>query len=151
MVGDEGLVARWDGEAWELLASGTAADLYGIWGVSANDVWMVGEGAVIRRYNGSVFSNGRVGTLQAGLEMFTAVSGSAWNDVWITGYGYWNTSGRSLLYRWDGEAFVAETGGRYATYNCLELDTEDVWVGDRSELLHRGHRGLGNHRRPHRL
>ena len=41
-VGVGGGAVHWDGSSWEVLATGTTTDLWGIWGTSPSDLWVVG-------------------------------------------------------------------------------------------------------------
>lgn len=47
IIGVGGLVLRGDGQSWTTLASGTTANLWGVWASSADDVWAVGDGGVV--------------------------------------------------------------------------------------------------------
>ena len=38
---------------WKAMGSGTSADLYGVWGSDSNNVYAVGEGGAIRRFDGN--------------------------------------------------------------------------------------------------
>jgi hypothetical protein len=50
-VGDEGRIMTWDAatQAVVVRASPTTRSLYGVWGSSFDDVWIVGEGGLILR------------------------------------------------------------------------------------------------------
>lgn len=55
LVGGDGTLLWWDGEAWSLRRSGSGQDLHAIWGTAPDDVWIVGgdaDGAVILRGEG---------------------------------------------------------------------------------------------------
>jgi hypothetical protein len=45
-VGSRGAIVRYDGAAWTVLDAGTDADLWGVFGFSADDVWIVGGDVV---------------------------------------------------------------------------------------------------------
>ena len=53
MVGDDGGVARWDGNAWTIVPSGTTEDLNGVWATATNDVWAVGRAGTVLRWQGT--------------------------------------------------------------------------------------------------
>jgi hypothetical protein len=48
-VGDAGRIMTWDGTAVKIVPSGTTAALYGVWGATPDDVWIVGEGGLVLR------------------------------------------------------------------------------------------------------
>jgi hypothetical protein len=52
-----------------------------VWGSGANDVWAIGSGGTIRRWDGAVWNAVDGGTL----ETLNAVWGAGPNDVWIAG------------------------------------------------------------------
>lgn len=43
-VGQDGLIAHWNGKSWQVTKPITDLDLYDIWGCAENDVWAVGGG-----------------------------------------------------------------------------------------------------------
>jgi hypothetical protein len=52
-VGDAGLISRFDGTSWTVMASPVSNKLNAIWGRSASDVFAVGDNGTILHYNGS--------------------------------------------------------------------------------------------------
>lgn len=56
IVGNDGVILRYDGSALAAMTSGVTESLRGVHGVAANDVFAVGSGGVILRYNGSAWS-----------------------------------------------------------------------------------------------
>lgn len=60
-VGEQGGAIRFDGETWEPLDTGTDEDLWGIWGNSSSDAWVVGGDVgtgdpVILHFDGDEFT-----------------------------------------------------------------------------------------------
>jgi hypothetical protein len=61
-VGDHGLILHFDGASWQRAESGTDLPLYGSWGASGDDVWIVGGdptqpgSAVVLRGRGTSFT-----------------------------------------------------------------------------------------------
>lgn len=91
----ETLVLRWDGASWRQVASpniaGGANQLSGITAISANEIWAVGSAGgapLAMHWDGNAWSIVPV-RVRDGLstERFTAVSGTAANDVWVVGQG----------------------------------------------------------------
>ena len=71
---------------WSTVASGTVAQLHGVWGTSASDVWAVGyvgaNGGVILHYNGTIWSSISSGTAQN----LSGVWGTSASNVWAVGF-----------------------------------------------------------------
>ncbi len=53
IVGNNGTILRWDGAAWNTVASGTTRTLNGVYCVSASDCWAVGNNSTILHWDGS--------------------------------------------------------------------------------------------------
>lgn len=62
-VGDGGLILYYDGTAWKKVASGTTKQLFGVWGSSEGDVWIVG-GAPDGQDGGAIVLHGGHGEFQ---------------------------------------------------------------------------------------
>ncbi|MFH1130005.1 MAG: hypothetical protein V1754_01640 [Pseudomonadota bacterium] len=69
--------------AWTHVSSPTAQDLHGIWGNTANNIWVVGKAGVTVRYNGSNWIAGSSSTTN----YLEGIWGSSSNDIWAVG-GY---------------------------------------------------------------
>ena len=54
-VGRAGTVLHHDGSAWSKSHSGTIADLFGVRGTAAKDVWAVGGGSTTSLWGGATF------------------------------------------------------------------------------------------------
>ena len=52
-VGDDGVILHYDGNNWDLMASGSTADLYGVWGLSDSQVYAVGRYGTVLYYDGA--------------------------------------------------------------------------------------------------
>jgi hypothetical protein len=51
VVGDKGRVLHYDGTEWSSMPAPTTSNLLDVWGASANEVYAVGDGGILR-YNG---------------------------------------------------------------------------------------------------
>jgi hypothetical protein len=84
-VSAEGKVLRWDGTAWKVHASGFGA-LNAIWGSSATDVWIAGEGGM---FHGTGASSAALeltpSTLPEAETVIHSVWGASASDVWAVG------------------------------------------------------------------
>ncbi|HEY0254161.1 MAG TPA: hypothetical protein VGC41_21680 [Kofleriaceae bacterium] len=157
VVGDAGTILRRTGSAWTTMASGTTANLRGVWVLSSSDVWACGIGGVILHYNGTAWSSVSSG--------YTTDCDATWaagaNDVWFTGssvalhyngsgfirYSFagtmlavsgtgtndvWITGENTNAHHWDGTAWTTFTpGAGTSTYmTVLAVSANDVWVAD---------------------
>ena len=106
-VGNNGTILANDGGEWVRLPSPTTEDLWGVWGASADDVWVVGGrgrsesvATVLRAEQGADFVDAPVPPLErAGVRAFFKVWGTASDNVYIVGQ-----NGACL--RWDGGQLV---------------------------------------------
>jgi hypothetical protein len=92
LVGDRGLIMRWNGRELRTLPAITEATLFGAWGSSAEDVWFVGgkpgtgvgeNNDVLLHWDGTSLS--REGSLPRKGAVLFKVWGSSQSDVWISG------------------------------------------------------------------
>jgi hypothetical protein len=79
-------------------------DLTGVWGSSGSDVFAVGFGGTIVRYNGSAWATMTSGTT----EKLTGVWGSSGSNVFAVGAG-------GTILRYDGSAWATMTSGTTRT------------------------------------
>lgn len=109
MGGEDGLILRYRGGAFEIMETPGTATVFGIWGQSPDDVWAVGgasggaAGAFAWRLQGDIWTPVDGFPAELGAEEATwKVFGRAAGDVWIVG-----THGITLHY--DGQSFTSET------------------------------------------
>jgi photosystem II stability/assembly factor-like uncharacterized protein len=110
-VGEQGWALHFDGSSWRRLDTGTEAPLWGVWGASPDDVWVVGGSgtgtgeAVILRWNGQAFTQVSVPALRReNVFAFFKVWGTGADDLRIVGQ-------EGVILRWDGEALREEDSG----------------------------------------
>ncbi|MCX5742240.1 MAG: hypothetical protein NT062_07070 [Proteobacteria bacterium] len=111
-----GMAGHFDGRRWRQVNIGIAAR--GVWGAAAADVWAVGSGGEIRRYDGTTWSAFGAGVTTTDL---VDVSGSAANDVWIVGEA-------GLILHWNGTAFTKTTMGTRRWLSVWAHSPTDVWA-----------------------
>ena len=58
----DGKILHYDGSGWSAMSSGTAIDLFGVWGSSGSDVFAVSEYGTILHFDGSSWSAMSSGT-----------------------------------------------------------------------------------------
>jgi len=163
----ETFILHWDGANWIQVASpnvaGGANQLFGINAISASDIWAVGSapgGAPLAmHWNGSSWSVVPVAA-DAGLisEKFTAVAGTAGNDVWAVGdgKGFYTNQSFATIRHWNGSRWTDkvcraasasnppdgyEGGGSSAYFTGVAAAAaNDVWavgvVGSGPVILH---------------
>jgi hypothetical protein len=135
IVGNDGTALRFDGVAWELMDTPTDEDLWGVWGVSPDDVWAVGgrgtpdSQRIILRFDGDSWREVPVELERPGVNAFYKVWGSSADDVWIVGQN-------GALIRFDGQEFQ-EFGIGFAR------DLISVWGTGPGDVYVVGGRGNG--------
>ncbi len=134
-VGEDGSAVRYDGAAWTKLETGTTEDLWGIWGATPSEMWVVGGSVgdgdpALLRFNASDNS-------------FTPVAVPA-NDrsatslfkVWGIGSKVFAVGERGLIIEYDGSSWAQVPTGANADEDFVSLwgTSEDhiVAVGGRS-------------------
>jgi len=85
VVGDGGLILRYDGTSWHKIPSGTQANLNSIWGPSGTDLWAVGASGTALHWNGSSWQPDTGPNLNSGVLDFCCVWGSSATDIWAAG------------------------------------------------------------------
>ena len=103
IVGDYGtLASRSKDGTWDVKLRNVAANLKAVWGVSKDEVWVVGDNANLMRWTskkgGSPWDQYFIEGLQGTGVDFKAIQGTAQDGFWVTGtngalyHGYKNTS-----------------------------------------------------------
>lgn len=108
-VGEQGAVLSYDGTTWSELDSGTDIDLFGVWGASPDDVWMVGGEAgfgmpVILRYDGEAFENIPLPETDREDAALLKVWGTSADNVFAVGE-------RGLILHFDGTEWSQQGSG----------------------------------------
>ena len=112
--------------AWNIQASGVTSALLGVWGSNTTNVWSVGDGGTILKWNGTAWS-AQTSNVTTSLR---AVWGADVNNVWAVGDA-------GVILKWNGTVWSAQTSG---TTNALRsvwgTDASNVWaVGDSGTIL----------------
>ncbi len=134
-VGLEGSVVHYDGTAWTALDSGTDESLWGVWGTSNTDLWVVGGtpdvgDPLILHYDGTSFTEVVLDPAQNS-RMATTIF-----KVWGIGSKVFAVGQRGLIIEWNGTQWVENLAGADADQDFVSLwgTSEDhiVAVGGRS-------------------
>ncbi len=105
----------------------TTNTLRGVWGSAANDVWAVGDGGTVLRWQGKAWSSRFTsGTSNALFSLW----GSSSNNVWSVGAG-------GTIIHWDGRVWSESTSGTTRTLRAVwGSSANDVWaVGDLGTIV----------------
>lgn len=116
VVGDRGLVARWNGSAWTLLDASTGADFVTVWG-QGDDVWIGGDRWV--HWDGTAWAH-------SGAEVLRDIGG----DETVA------AAGPTGAYTWNGTTFAAAIGGSYTTVTGVGSFT--YWGSREQGVISRG-------------
>ncbi|HWJ56258.1 MAG TPA: hypothetical protein VNR90_08555 [Vicinamibacterales bacterium] len=108
VAGNGGFVGRrlaGSADAWSFCRPGPTGGLHAIWGAAGDDVWAVGDGATILRWNGSTWAT----VTGAG-----APAPGTLRDVWGDATSVWVVGDAGVVRRFDGTAWhVADADARY--------------------------------------
>jgi hypothetical protein len=153
-VGASGTVVHWNGTAaaWEdrspkndarftdVYGSLTAL-LFGVWG-SGPDVWVVGDGGTVLRWDGDRWESlGKTGGLTNVTATLRGVCASGPDDVWAVGYGFTASGAVGYVLHRDGSGWADVTASMPAAppdlYSVRCIGNE-VWAaGGSGAILHR--------------
>lgn len=138
MVGDRGLVVRWDGERFTRIDSGTRATLFGVNGTSSDDVWIVGgtpgagtsaENDVFLHWNGQTLS----------LEPVPTPRGAAMFKIWAASeFDVWAVGERGVVWRWGPrgwEDFTDRVGASGPLITVHGCSADEVYAVGGRELF----------------
>ncbi|MCB9680429.1 MAG: hypothetical protein H6733_03080 [Alphaproteobacteria bacterium] len=134
-VGRDGAALHYDGSAWTVLDPGTDEDLWGVWGSSPTDVWVVGGATtdtdaspVLLHYDGAAFTPY---TLDAA---DNPAGANALFKVWGLGGTVFAVGAKGLIVQWDGSAWHRTDAGATDDFVSLWGTASDhvVAVGGRS-------------------
>ncbi len=113
----DSVVQHWNGSA--LTPASLSGQLLSISGTSPADVWVTGEGANVRHFDGTSWSPVQLTGL-GGTHL--AVEAIAPNDVWVSAAN----PGKETAH-WDGTKWTVVTSGKGFFNGMSALGTNDVW------------------------
>ncbi|MFH1089111.1 MAG: prepilin-type N-terminal cleavage/methylation domain-containing protein [Candidatus Uhrbacteria bacterium] len=120
IVGNGGVILRYNGTNWSVVTSPVGDDLFDITMISASDGWIVGAGGKILHYDGSNWSE----FFDTGNEQWNAVDMLSAGDGWAVGNG-------GEIAHWDGsiwdDSVVSPTG--HALNDVVVVDSAHIWAG----------------------
>ncbi len=120
VVGNNGTILRYDGNAWTSMTSGTTSRLSGLWGSSPTDVFAAGNDGVIVHFNGRAW-NGWSSMASGTTNNLSGVWGSSGKDVFAVG-------GDGVILHYNGKAWTVMNSG---TTNVLT----SVWGSSGSDVF----------------
>ncbi|MFD0894047.1 choice-of-anchor D domain-containing protein [Luteolibacter ambystomatis] len=89
--------------------SGSTTIFYAIWGTDASNVWAVGSGSTILRYNGTSWALQGLSFTPTANNHLWGVWGADANNVWAVGGDSFVGSG--TIFKWNGSTWTAQTSG----------------------------------------
>jgi len=131
-VGGDGInqyYTHYYGSVWAVTGHKDPNSFWGVWGSSANDIFMVGQNGTIAHYNGTTWSDQSYATTQD----LDDVWGSSGSDVFAV-----TSTGTDHLYRYDGSIPWHQTSPGFG--QC-----SDVWGTSSSDVFVVGHSGTIRH------
>ncbi|MCA9617540.1 MAG: hypothetical protein KC731_00875 [Myxococcales bacterium] len=136
-VGLEGAMLHYDGSSWSAIDTGTTEQLWGIFGFSPSDLWIVGgdpftDDPLILHYDGSTFTPHVVEAsenLQGAKSLF---------KVWGIDGTVYAVGQKGLILRFDGSAWKAMPAGAKADQDFVSL-----WGTRADHIVAVGGRGNG--------
>jgi hypothetical protein len=120
-VGAAGRILHFDGKRWQRSPRVTDADLTGLHGRSADDIWAVGEDVALH-WDGHAWT---VALSNIG-ESLMGVWQAAADDVWMVGLA-WDVD-RGVLRHYDGERWQGAIIGSASTLWEVWGGTDGVWI-----------------------
>jgi hypothetical protein len=127
----EGIILRWDGSGWSVGHRTASPRLTGVWGSSADDIWVSGINGTLLHWDG----RGWTASTDTLPDFIEAIWGFSTNDVWIGAY----TDGvGSTLNHWDGDIWSAFVPDEMATpYAIWGASPHEVWAAGDEGLVWR--------------
>lgn len=147
IVGSEGntsvpTLLHWDGVAWDTIdTSAHSGDYWWGWLNGEDDVWVVGAGGKVRRYQPSTDTWTSDESVSEVFTLF-GIWGSGPNDVWTVGGNLDAPSNGAGAWHYDGAAWTradlpAEASNISAIYKVWGRSADDVWmVGSKGLAIH---------------
>jgi regulation of enolase protein 1 (concanavalin A-like superfamily) len=114
------------GIVYTTAVSGVTSTLRDVWGLDASNIWAVGDGGVILKWNGTAWSAQTSGITTNLLRVW----GVDANNVWAVGNG-------GVIRKWNGTTWAAQTSGTASTLRSVwGTAANNVWaVGDSGVIL----------------
>ena len=111
VVGNDGTILHFDGAAWTTESTTVSQDLWGVWGVSRDDLWAVGgngrsegQATLLRREAGAWRRMPTPALSRPNVNAFFKVWGTSSDNVYAVGQ-------RGAIVRFDGNAWTEQLSG----------------------------------------
>ena len=136
-VGVDGAAAHWDGTAWSAIDLGVTEDLWGIYGLAEDDMWIVGGDPnsgdpIILRFDGTTATPVPLAAEENPRNAKTLFK------VWGIGGELFITGQTGTLLQWDGSQWRFMSGGAEADQDFVSL-----WGTSSDHIVAVGGRGNG--------
>src|SRR5262249_26773763 len=128
VVGDQGVIAHYDGTSWSLVSVPYINSLITVWGAASKDVWIGGELGLLLRWDGSKLSEFSSG----GTDTIWLIRGTSATSAFMLVDG-------EDVNKWDGTSWTANKS-LYTMQVSIQTDgtiwaprtfgaTSDFWTG----------------------
>jgi len=141
IVGRMGFIGRWDGQAWEQIASPITTDLNDIFFLAPDNGWAVGEDAVILHWDGSQWAISKPpDPAQAFWSFyFEGISFVHPENGWAVGGVSSEGGGSPYAFYWDGKnwqkAKIPECDSD-CRFNDIEIISGQIWIASSQGIFH---------------
>jgi len=144
-----GVIKHWDGQDWiifnlwemGILVEGDGSPMH-IWGTSSENIFFIGDNGTIVHYDGNTFTR-----MDSGTDVtLTAITGTGYDNVWVSGWVNSNGDYRTVLLHFDGNSWrkVVEysPSGGIAQPDSLTGKISGVYTSNNEGLYVLTNRGL---------
>jgi hypothetical protein len=130
-VGEKGVIAHWNGQAWQPSASGTTVNLTDVWADSSASAWVVGGSGTILHWTPSQGWKPEPPITSVGLR---AIWGRGPGEVWAAGPA-------GTILRFDGSAWHHQWAGTGGSFYNLRGDADVIHaVGEETNTYRLPHK-----------
>lgn len=127
VVGERGLVARWDGVAWKHIPTEISVVLRAAWARDSDDVWIAGDGCTVLRADRTRVTAMPIDGCRS--TSLRGISGTSASDVWVVGSG-------GYAAHYDGVRWTSPPTSTQAELFAVHATSErDVWVSGADVIL----------------
>jgi hypothetical protein len=130
VVGQRGVILRWNGTEWANIDSPTMYDLHDVWAIDTDDAWAVGDEGTLLRWNGSVWTLipdvASSGDYDGDPDDLVSVHGTSAEDVWVLVKYY-----EDMILHFNGVSWKSYPNSHEkAGKQVFSVSKTDAWILD---------------------